>query len=64
MNEEKYNGSHKLDITSYTAINAASKQPEKVNDAIAIIKRFLQIVDLELVGRIAIRDKTTGKIWK
>lgn len=64
MNEEKYNGSHKLDMTSYSACKAASKQPEKVNDAIAIIKRFLQIIDLEMVGRIEIRDKTTGKIWK
>ena len=64
MDETKYNASHALDPVAHEAIKAADTPPEKVKDAVCIIKRFLKMCDLELVKRIEIRDKETGRIWK
>ncbi len=59
----KYNASHASDPTAQKAIEAADEQPEKVSDAVQTIKIFLKMFDLELVGRIKIKDKLTGRIW-
>lgn len=64
MDETKYNASHKYDPTSHEAIRAADRQPQHISEAVALIKGFLEILNLELVGRIEIRDKKTGRKWK
>lgn len=61
MDNLKYNASHAPDLK---AIKAADEPPEKVKDAVCIIKRFLKICNLELAQRIQIKDKETGRIWK
>ena len=58
-----YNASHAADPTARRAIEAADEQPEKVSDAIKIIKAFLRMLGLEIVGRVKIKDKETGRIW-
>lgn len=58
-----FNASHAADPTAKKAITAVDEQPEKVSDSIKIIKAFLKMLDLELVGRIKIKDKKTGRIW-
>lgn len=58
-----YNASHAPDPTAKKAIEAVDEQPEKVSDAIKIIKAFLRMLGLEIVGRIKIKDKETGRIW-
>lgn len=58
-----YNASHALDPTAKEAIKSADEQPEKVKDAVKIIKTFLKMLDLEPAGRIKIKDKKTGRIW-
>lgn len=60
----KYNKSHATDPTAKKAIEAADEQPEEVTKAVRIIKDFLQIIGMELVGRIKIKDKKTGRIWQ
>lgn len=64
MNDTKYNASHALDPTAHKAIKEADKQPQKISDAVNIIKDLLTILDLELIGRIEIKDKKTGRKWK
>lgn len=62
--ETKYNASHAPDPTAHEAIRVADEPPKKVKDAICIIKKFLKMCDLELVQRIQIKDKESGRIWK
>lgn len=64
MDNLKYNKSHAPDPTARDVIAAADEMPAKVHDAVAIIKKFLNICNLELVGRVHIKDKDTGRIWK
>ena len=64
MDNLKYNKSHAPDPTARDAITAADEMPAKVHDAVVIIKKFLAICGLEIVGRIKIKDKDTGRIWK
>lgn len=63
MDNLAYNASHAADPTAKDAIKSADEQPERVKDAVKIIKTFLRLLDLELVGRIKIKDKKTGRIW-
>ena len=63
MDNLAYNASHAADPTTKDAIKSADEQPERVKDAVKIIKTFLRLLDLELVGRIKIKDKKTGRIW-
>ena len=64
MDNLKYNKSHAPDPTARDAITAADEMPEKVHNAIIIIKKFLKICDLELAERVQIKDLKTGRIWK
>lgn len=52
MDNLKYNKSHASDPTARDAITAADEMPAKA------------ICGLEMVGRIKIKDKDTGRIWK
>lgn len=64
MDNLRYNASHAPDPVAAKAIRAADEPPEKVKDAVCIIKRFLKMCNLELAQRIQIKDKDTGRIWK
>ena len=59
-----YNASHAPDPTASEAIRAADEMPVKISDTIKCIKILLKMNNLELVKRIQIRDKETGRIWK
>ena len=57
-NAEKYH-----DPTTGKAINNASQQPETVTWYIKTIKALADIMDLEIVGRVVVKDKKTKTIW-
>lgn len=71
-NELKKNGSGCSDPTAYAAIMKVSRNgnPKKrhreqdVSDAMHIIKRFLEIIDFEIDGRVVLTDKQTGIKYK
>lgn len=62
------NASGCKDMTAYEAINNVSKEEhelnQKVHDVIKIIKRLIDLTDLELIGRIQIKDKKTGREFR
>lgn len=64
MDNLNYNASHAPDPTASEAIKAADEMPVKISDTIKCIKILLKMNNLELVKRIQIRDKETGRIWK
>ena len=57
-NAEKYH-----DPTAGKAINNASQQPETVTWYIKTIKDLAEIMDLEVVGYVHVKDKKTKRIY-
>ena len=52
------------DPTAGRAIDRADQPPETVGWYIKTIKTLADIMDLEIVGYIQIRDKKTKRIWQ
>lgn len=45
------------------AIREADRQPEHVSKAVELMKFTAGNLDCEVVGRIVLRDKKTGRVW-
>lgn len=58
-NREGYN-----DPTAGNAIREADKSTEKVMWFIKMVRELADIVDLEVIGRIGVKDKKTGREYK
>lgn len=68
MNKTFYNASGCKDPTAGKAIIEVSKEEKKVDkrarDAVHLCKDLLDIADFELIGKIQIRDKKTGREYR
>ena len=51
------------DPTAGQAVQEADKQPEKISWYIKTLKDLADIVDLEIIGYVHVRDKKTKRIW-
>ena len=51
------------DPTAGQAVQEADRQPEKISWYIKTIKDLADIVDLEIIGYVHVRDKKTKRIW-
>ena len=51
------------DPTAGQAVQEADKQPERISWYIKTIKDLADIVDLEIIGSVHVRDKKTKRIW-
>jgi hypothetical protein len=60
----KLNGSGCKDLTAYEAIKNTDKMPELVTQLVKVIKQLADISGFEIIGRIGLRNKTTGKEYK
>ena len=57
------NASGVRDPVAAKAIREADRQPDNVENAIRRMKTIAGWHDCEVVGRIALRDKKTGRVW-
>lgn len=64
----KYNASGCKDATAYEAISHIDAEEHEIQKragkVIKIIKRMVELTDFELITRIQIRDKKTGKEFR
>lgn len=58
------NGEGYIDPTASEAIKAADTQPKAVNWLIKAYKDMAHLMGYEIVGRIALKDKDTGRTWR
>lgn len=63
MNNEKKNSEGYLDLTAYNAIKHVEEE-ERVKRLIFVLKYIIKNSGFELVERIHIRDKDTGREYK
>ena len=52
------------DYVAEKAIREADRQPDKITWYIKTIREIAGLIDLEIIGRIAVKDKDTGKIYR
>ena len=62
-NIERYNPEHYHDPTAFETVSNVDRQPENVNRFIRIVKECAKRHGLEIVGRIAVKDKKTGRTY-
>lgn len=58
------NGEGYPDPTAAGAIREADKVPDHVNWYIKTIKEIASLIGLEMVGRVCIKDKKTGREYR
>lgn len=60
----KYNAEHYPDPTPYNAIKKIESEHERHRKLIGCILRICELAGFEVMDRIVLLDKTTGKIWR
>jgi len=52
------------DTTAGEAIRNADKPPRHVMDAVYILRSVASLAGYEIIGRVELKDKKTGKEWR
>lgn len=66
-NPEMYNASGCKDMTPYTAlknIEREAKAEERLNKLLATIFYIVDLAGYHIEGRIVLKDKKTGRVWR
>ncbi len=63
INPEKLNGSGCKDLTAYEAIRNVESE-ERFNKLLKTIFSICELAGFHVEGRIVLKDKKTGKIWR
>lgn len=58
------NHEHYKDTTAHDAIKAADKPPDSLIKTIEAMRAVARVGGFEVFGRIKLRDKKTGKIYR
>lgn len=64
MDDLKRNGSRYYDPTAWKAIKHISEEEKKTSKVIKTLQAVAHLAGYEIVGRIVLRDKETGEIWR
>lgn len=63
--DERYNDEGYIDIIPYSAIKGTEKRNEaKFNKLLKSIQTITHLAGFEIVGRVVLKDKETGDIYK
>ena len=63
MSNPKYNASGCKDLTTYQALKNIEDE-DRVNKLLATIFYIVNLAGFHVEGRIVLRDKRSGKIWR
>ena len=61
MTDNKYNDSHCKDLTAYEAIENISTEEKRVAELVRVLKYIINQAGFEIVGRIGLRNRETGR---
>ena len=62
--ELKRNGSGYVDPTAYNAIKNVDKESERFHKVLNMIFDICELSGFSIEGRIILKDKKTGKVWR
>ena len=63
-NDLRRNGSGYVDPTAYEAIKSVDNVKKRIKKLMRVIFAMCDLAGFHLEGRIVLRDKKTGKIWR
>lgn len=63
-NDLKRNASGYIDPTAYEAITNIESENERFKKLLNSIFNICDLADFEIMGRIVLVDKRSGKVWK
>lgn len=63
-NDLKRNASGYIDPTAYEAITNIESENERFKKLLNSIFNICDLADFEIIGRIVLVDKRSGKVWK
>ena len=63
-NDLKRNASGYIDSTAYEAITNIESENERFKKLLNSIFNICDLADFEIMGRIVLVDKRSGKVWK
>ena len=63
MNKDKLNGSGCKDFTAYEALRNVERE-EQFKKLLSTIFYITKLAGFSIEGRIVLKDKKTGKIWR
>lgn len=52
------------DPTAYAATRAVSEEEERANELVRILKNTIRLTGFELLNRIELRDRKSGRIYR
>ncbi len=64
LQNPRYNGSGCKDLTAYEAIKNVDKPDDLVNHLIKLMKQLAEICGFEVIGRIGLKNKFSGKEYR
>lgn len=64
MNDMKRNGEGYSDPTAYAAYCSIDREERRFRKLLKMIFSLCEIAGFELVGRITLKDKHSGRVWK
>lgn len=64
MDDLKRNASGALDPTAEKAIKSVLSQEKRVSKTIKVLQEVAHLAGFHIEGRIVLRDKETGEIWR
>lgn len=64
MSKPWENNSGCKDPTAYAATRAVSEEEERVNELVRILKNTIRLTGFELLNRIELRDRKSGRIYR
>ena len=62
--EDRKNAEGYNDPTAYEAIKNADKDDARFHQLLNLLFQLCEIADFHIEGRIVLKDKKTGKIWR
>ena len=63
-NDLRTNGSGYVDPTAYEAIRKVDGEAERFHKLLDVIFTICELSGFHLEGRIVLKDKKTGKVWR
>lgn len=63
-NDLKRNASGYIDPTAYEAITNIESENERFKKLLNSIFNICDLADFEIIGRIVLADKRSGKVWR
>lgn len=64
MENLKRNGSGYYDPTAYKALKRISKEEIRVSKVVRTLQEIAHLAGYEIEGRIVLKDKESGRVWR